>query len=419
MLLRWVTGEEVLMPLTRLLGLAVVLLTLAAGPNSCTIASGSVDDFQDGTTQGWRSGSANPNPPTWQPSGGPDGAGDGYLRIEGTGTAGSGGNLVAFNTAQWTGDYTRAGVVAIGAELRNLGESELVIRLLVEGRGGSFVTAAAARLPVGDGWRRVVWPLAPFSSGRDAADVLAQVTKLRILHAPTAESEPVAGVLGVDDVTSLTGDVCLDAGLARGELALCRVYCAKLDCRGTPRRGRSCDAIAARFERRNGQPPPCALDADGDGWLDAVDSCPDDPDRSLADRDGDGVGDVCDVCPDTPHPDQNDVCTCPCFDALDLETLLETLTDASTYQDLACVDDRPNVKPLTFVSARRIDGAPCGSTSEDCSAIAAEFTEDNSCQLNPPAPGLSVVEGEITDVQRAACRELILAAADAAALVCN
>ena len=81
------------------------------------------DDFQDGTTQGWTTGGANPNPPTWVSDGGPEGVGDGFLRVEGNGSSGAGGNLVAFNSAQWTGDYLAAGVTAIRADLRNLGRT--------------------------------------------------------------------------------------------------------------------------------------------------------------------------------------------------------------------------------------------------------------------------------------------------------
>ena len=407
------------MSLARSLMLAPALAAMAMGGASAQPLP--MDDFQDGTTQGWRSGGANPNPPIWEASGGPDGAGDGYLRIESSGLAGAGSNLVAFNTDQWAGDYLQAGVVAVRAELRNLGAADVVIRLLFEGSGGSFLTAAAAHLPAGGEWQRVVWPTTSLPGGADPAQVLAGVTKLRILHAPTADdTDPLAAVLGVDDVTALSGDACHDAGLARGERALCRVYCERLDCDQGAGPGRACDAIEARFERRNGQPPPCSLDADGDGWPDDVDTCPDDPNADQSDRDGDGVGDVCDSCPDDPNPDQmSEVCGCPCFDGIDIAELIEALGDTTTYRDLVCIDERPTVKPLTFVSAVRIDGARCGSASEDCSALSAEFTEDDTCQYNPPAPASQVLEGEISEGQRQVCRVLILDAAEAAGLTCD
>ena len=47
--------------------------------------------------------------------------------------------------------------------------------------------------------------------------------------------------------------------------------------------------------------PTCAgHDEDGDGYGDACDDCPVDPDPDQADRDGDGVGDICDPFPDAP-----------------------------------------------------------------------------------------------------------------------
>ncbi|MGH0030586.1 MAG: thrombospondin type 3 repeat-containing protein [Myxococcota bacterium] len=389
------------------------------------------DDFQDGTTQGWTTGGANPNPPTWVSDGGPDGAGDGYLRVEGNGSAGSGGNLIAFNSEQWTGSYVDAGVTAIRAELRNLGQGDLVIRLLFEAPGGGFLTTAAARLPAGGGWRAAVWPLdaTSFPGGLDFSSVFSNVSKLRILHAPTlAGAEAVAGVLGVDDVTALTGDVCRDAGFEQGDLALCRVYCEKLECSRGDGPGRACENLARVLERRTGQAPPCELDADGDGWADDLDVCPDDPDPDQADADGDGVGDACDNCPEHFNPGQEDgfgdpgrgdACECLCFGTSELVGLIETLGDPTTYEGLRCVDDRPSVKPLTFLTAVRIDGAPCGSAAQDCSALAAEFTEDNACQFNPPGPAEQVLLGGISDAEREVCREQILSAATDAGLICN
>lgn len=400
------------------LGLVAAMVVLVAGASSGQALA--VDDFQDGTTQGWTSGAANPNPPTWEPGGGPDGGSDGYLLVESSGLSGAGGNLVAFNTAQWAGDYLAAGIVGIRADLRNLGETDLVIRLLFEGAGGSFLTAAAANLPAGGEWQRFVWPIAALP-GEDVTLVLAGVTKLRLLHSPTSEDvDPLAASLGVDNVGALSGDACVDAGLTRRGLALCRVYCERLDCDDAPRPVRACRSVLATFVRLTDQLPPCSLDRDGDGWADDVDNCPDDPNAEQSDRDGDGVGDACDNCPDDPNPDQaGDVCACPCFTGADVAELIATLSDTTTYRDLACFDERPDVKPLTFVSALRVDGAPCGSASEDCSVLAAEFTEDNACQYNPPAPAEQVLVGEISETQREACRAGILVAAEDAALPCD
>jgi len=47
-------------------------------------------------------------------------------------------------------------------------------------------------------------------------------------------------------------------------------------------------------------------DGDGDGLIDACDTCPDELDPGQGDLDGDGVGDLCDNCPANVNPDQLD-----------------------------------------------------------------------------------------------------------------
>ena len=55
-------------------------------------------------------------------------------------------------------------------------------------------------------------------------------------------------------------------------------------------------------------PDPQPGDVDGDGIVDAEDSCPDDFDPNERDHDGDGIGDPCDRCPvvlDAADPDMD------------------------------------------------------------------------------------------------------------------
>jgi len=47
-------------------------------------------------------------------------------------------------------------------------------------------------------------------------------------------------------------------------------------------------------------------DADGDGWADGSDNCPDSSNADQLDSDGDGLGDACDNCPFLGVPDQLD-----------------------------------------------------------------------------------------------------------------
>jgi hypothetical protein len=69
-----------------------------------------VDDFEDGTTQGWivnLLGMAPPPPgalPINVPTGGPGGLGDNFLRLASLGGNGPGSRLVVINLApRWTG----------------------------------------------------------------------------------------------------------------------------------------------------------------------------------------------------------------------------------------------------------------------------------------------------------------------------
>ncbi|MBW2294361.1 MAG: thrombospondin type 3 repeat-containing protein [Deltaproteobacteria bacterium] len=173
---------------------------------------------------------------------------------------------------------------------------------------------------------------------------------------------------------------------------------------------------------------PCELtDSDGDGAPDDADNCVNEPNPSQQDTDLDGLGDACDNCPSVPNPGQEDsggtdgvgdACDCECFTVDDVAALIADLQHPGIYTDLTCIDTRPN-KPLTAVTAQRLDGERCGTESLDCSAIAVTFTEDNACQFNPIAPSEPTEVQGISQVQREVCRGFILEAAGAAELICN
>jgi hypothetical protein len=196
----------------------LVVLTLTTTANAAPIL-GQVDDFEDGTTEGWiinLLGLGAPPPatiPTNIPTGGPAGADDNYLQLTSLGTLTAGGRLTAMNPfGQWAGDYLASGITAIEMDVRNLGASDLELRLLFEDPSAGpptniAVSSDSILLPAGSGWMHVVFPVTPDALTAVLGDVntaLANTTILRIFHGATATfpGSPIAAQLGVDNITA-------------------------------------------------------------------------------------------------------------------------------------------------------------------------------------------------------------------------
>jgi hypothetical protein len=161
-------------------------------------------------------GGVPPSPPQAVPDGGPAGAGDAYLQITANGGDGPGSRLAAINAAQWTGNFLGAGVGAIEMDLRNLGTTDLVVRLLLENPmqappTDEAVTLFGAQLPAGGPWEHVVFPLFAAALAPTVGDpnqLLGGVTFLRIIHSVGAdEADPITGMLGVDNIRALAAPV--------------------------------------------------------------------------------------------------------------------------------------------------------------------------------------------------------------------
>jgi hypothetical protein len=194
------------------------------------IVLGQVDDFEDGTRQGWRMGSSSitSSHMTNIISGGPAGAGDNYLQISSDGTVNAGGRLTFFNTLQWTGDFSAIGITSIAMDLKNFGATgsePLVIRLAINGGftdpnnlgnviGGLFATSASVSPIGGSGWIHAVFSLNPDDlvpvsgkvglTGNDVLASLGNVKQLRILNSSTADwsGQPAIAMLGIDNITA-------------------------------------------------------------------------------------------------------------------------------------------------------------------------------------------------------------------------
>lgn len=202
--------------LMRLSVAACGLALLAASPAFAAppaITPGQVDTFTTGGTAGWINGNAVANP-TIQ-TGGPGGATDNYMRFAADGN-GPGGKLTVFNTAQWVGDYLTPGITAIEMDLRNLGSTELQIRLGFKQTAGfgaaGYASTTPFVLPAGSGWVRATFPIDP--SAYTAINGPASFTsvfggdmfgELRLLHAtePTLTGTNIVGAIGVDNIRAV------------------------------------------------------------------------------------------------------------------------------------------------------------------------------------------------------------------------
>jgi hypothetical protein len=171
------------------------------------IESNQFDNFQDGTLKGWGSGAPNPNPPVVINDGGPTGAGDAYLRVTSNGTGAAGGRLVVFNTSQWAGNYTTAGVSHISMYMNNFSNQTLEIRAVLQGSGGIFWTINSVSLPPNSGWQTVQFHVqsSDLTGDGNVNTTLSNVIQFRIIHNVLGTGNAgdiIAATLGIDNITA-------------------------------------------------------------------------------------------------------------------------------------------------------------------------------------------------------------------------
>jgi len=202
------------------------------------ITIGQMDTFQTGTTEGWFAGGLGmgmvpPTPPHVIANGGPAGAGDQFLEITADTDTGAGSRVVAINGAQWAGNYLAAGIGGIAMDLRNLGTTDLTIRLLLEDPMmappvDEAVTTFGAALAAEGDWTHVFFPISPSALTvlrGNATTLLGNTILLRIINSPTpTEAITERGVLGVDNIQAQVPEPAtfLLAGIALIALGLSR-----------------------------------------------------------------------------------------------------------------------------------------------------------------------------------------------------
>lgn len=199
-------------------------LLLASGQPTHALSVGQIDDFQDGTTQGWTVsvgpiGGVHPAPPANVATGGPAGAGDNFLMLTSVGGASAGSRLTALNLmTQWAGNYIAAGIHSITMDVRNFGISDLSLRLVFEdptvGPPSNIAFSADPVLvPGGSDWMSISFPIDPaflLAGLGDVTTALMNTTLLRLYHSPEDNfPNPVAPIsavvteLGVDNIRAV------------------------------------------------------------------------------------------------------------------------------------------------------------------------------------------------------------------------
>lgn len=187
----------------------VVLSALVPAGASPTL--GQVDTFQDGTTDNWQTGRAGQ--PQNIASGGPAGAGDSFLEMISTGTGGPGSKPVILNRLQWSGNYLAAGVTEVDMDLKNLGNTPLTMRWVVQSQLGispGYASTTGFALAADGAWHHAAFlldtaHLTPIDSPAALSSVLANVQEARILSSsvPDTGGDTIAATIGVDNVRAV------------------------------------------------------------------------------------------------------------------------------------------------------------------------------------------------------------------------
>jgi hypothetical protein len=276
------------------------VLILALAGAAYAVELGQVDDFESGGTRGWQGDAgANPNPPTVIADGGPLGAGDGFLRIQGNGGLGPGSKPTASNTVTWTGNYTGSGVTRISADLKNAGTNAVHLRFQLFSLAAfsiKYYVTPAITLAAGSGWVHVSWPV-------DAAS---------LIPVDPVPGDPAQGLTGVAELSIFHAPAAV--------------------------RSNDAPAIVAEYGIDNIRAETTLTDRDSDGWPDTLDNCPFLANAVQHDFDENGRGNACEC------GDQNGDGTVDVLDLLAINfaifnpSLRTPLCDANNDDDCNVID---------------------------------------------------------------------------------
>jgi hypothetical protein len=162
------------------------------------ITTGQIDEFTDGT-DGWLRGTGI----------------DGELVLTADGM-GSGGKLVTFNQAQWSGDYLSENVTHIQLDITNLSTEILQMRVALgngtDANSGSwYASSEAITVASGTENQSIIFPIDAESltqvvGSSSYEDVFDHIVTLRILHSgsPSAQGDAIVAEISIDNIEAIS-----------------------------------------------------------------------------------------------------------------------------------------------------------------------------------------------------------------------
>jgi hypothetical protein len=162
------------------------------------ITTGQINEFTDGT-DGWLRGTAI----------------DGELVLTADGM-GSGGKLVTFNQAQWSGDYLSENVTHIRMQISNSSSEDLFMRVALgngtdANSGTWYASTNAIEVPAGAIAQVLEFPIAEaelslITGSSDYNTVFGNIATLRILHSgsPSAQGDAIVAEISIDNIEAIS-----------------------------------------------------------------------------------------------------------------------------------------------------------------------------------------------------------------------
>ncbi|MCC6402577.1 MAG: hypothetical protein IT207_01055 [Fimbriimonadaceae bacterium] len=197
----------------------ITVVTLFALDAAAQITPGQVDDFEDGTVMNWAGGDF----PVNMPDGGPNGTGDNFLQLSSDGGPFSGGKLAAYNLTQWAGDWGGVGVESVSGFFRNLGATDIHLRLVLFDSGipqSRWTSNSAQILAVGSGWVELTFSVLEADLTRvqgtgSYAVLIGNVDRLMFRHQsgpPAAGGQSTVATLGMDVIRAIGPETVVPTG---------------------------------------------------------------------------------------------------------------------------------------------------------------------------------------------------------------